>query len=104
MAENAFGYDYGTKPKVMVVADIEFSNILRNSCIGLGYGQVPNFGDLSNVPLLTMLFRDLESGDNAFHILMIYALLLEMGTQSVLDLWSSMEGIMGYVSTQSMNN
>ena len=66
MVENAFGYDYGTKPKVMVVADIEFSEKLRNGCIGLGYGQVPHFGDLSNIPLLTMLFKDLESGDKCF--------------------------------------
>lgn len=66
MVEIVYGYDYGTKPKVMVVADIEFPEILRTSFMALGYGQVPQFGDLSNVPLLMMLFKDLESGDKCF--------------------------------------
>ena len=66
MVEIVYGYDYGIKPKVMVVADIEFPEILRTSFMALGYGQVPQFGDLANVPLLVMLFRDLESGDKCF--------------------------------------
>jgi hypothetical protein len=66
MVENVFGYDYGTKPKVMVVADMEFPEMLRNSFMALGYGQVPQFGDLVNVPFLMMLFKDLENGDKCF--------------------------------------
>ena len=66
MVEIVYGYDYGTKPKVMVVADIEFPDILRTSFMALGYGQVPIFGDLANVPLLMMLFKDLEGGDKCF--------------------------------------
>lgn len=66
MVENVFGYDYGIKPKVMVVADTEFPEILRNSFVAVGYNQVPQFGDRVNVPLLMMLFKDLESGDKCF--------------------------------------
>ncbi len=51
---------------MMIVADIEFPEILRNSFMALGYGQVPQFGNLENVPLLMMLFKDLDSGDKCF--------------------------------------
>jgi hypothetical protein len=107
MVEIVHGYDYGTKPKVMVVADIEFPEILRNSFMALGYGQVPQFGDLANVPLLMMLFKDLDGGMvgiNAFHISMLGAMLLETGTQLVLDSLSSTTGDMGCVSTRIMNS
>lgn len=66
MVENAFGYDYGTKPQVVVVADMEFPEILRRSFIALAYVQVPQFGSLINSPLLMMVFKDEDSGHKCF--------------------------------------
>lgn len=66
MVENAFGYDYGTKPHVVVVANMEFPEILRSSFIALAYGQTPQFGALMNSPLLMMVFKDEDSGNKCF--------------------------------------
>jgi hypothetical protein len=66
MTNIAFGYDYGTKHQVVVVADMEFPEMLRSSFIALAYGQVPQFGALVNSPLLMMVFKDEDSAQKCF--------------------------------------
>jgi len=66
MIENLFGYDYGTKPQVVIVGDMEFRDILRSSFIALAYGQIPKFRALKNCPLLMMVFEDEDSGHKCF--------------------------------------
>ncbi|MGA9099257.1 MAG: hypothetical protein WB392_10030, partial [Methanotrichaceae archaeon] len=66
MPIKVFGYDYGTKPQVAVIADIEFPEILRSSFIALAYDQVPQFGALVNSPLLTMVFKDDDGAQKCF--------------------------------------
>ena len=64
--EGVFGYDYGIKPRVMVTGDIEFPELLRSSFIALGYGELPQFGDLANIPSLTMAFKNNVEGRECF--------------------------------------
>lgn len=64
--QQPFGYDYGTRPKVMVVGDGEFPSLLRQSLTALGYGTVPHFGVLVDAPLLTMMFDDERVGKECF--------------------------------------
>jgi len=61
-----FGYDYGIKPKVMVVGDIEFSNYLHKAMIhGLGYICIPQ-NALVNQPLrIALMFNNEEHGKKA---------------------------------------
>jgi hypothetical protein len=53
-----FGYDYGTKPIVLVGGDVEFIDLLNRGFLALGYGRVPEFGLLIDVPLLLMGFKN----------------------------------------------
>jgi hypothetical protein len=64
--QQPFGYDYGTRPKVMVVGDGEFPSLLRRSLTALGYGMVPHFGVLVDAPLLAMMFDDEHVGRECF--------------------------------------
>jgi len=64
--QQPFGYDYGTRPKVMVVGDGEFPNLLRQSLTALGYGTVPHFDVLVDAPLLAMMFDDEHVGNECF--------------------------------------
>lgn len=61
-----FGYDFGTRPKVMVVGDGEFPSLLRRGLVALGYGKVPQFGVLVNIPLLNLGFKDEAIGRECF--------------------------------------
>lgn len=60
------GFDYGTKPTVGVLGDVEFPHLLRRGLIGLGYGLVPQFGLLVNPPFLAMVFEDAEIARDCF--------------------------------------
>ena len=64
--QKPFGYDYGTKPKVIVVGDGEFPHLLRRSLTALGYGTVPHFSVLVDAPLLVMMFDDERVGLECF--------------------------------------
>lgn len=61
-----FGYDYGIKPKVMVVGDVEFTNHLHKASIyGLGYIGIPE-NALVNQPLrIALIFNNKEYGMKA---------------------------------------
>jgi hypothetical protein len=53
-----FGYDYGTKPIVLVPGDTEFIDLLNRGFLAIGYGVVPEFGLLVDAPLLLMGFKN----------------------------------------------
>ena len=53
-----FGYDYGTKPIVLLPGDTEFLDLLNRGFLALGYGIVPEFGLLVDTPLLLMGFKN----------------------------------------------
>ena len=61
--QQPFGYDYGTRPKVMILGDGEFPSLLRRGLAALGYGTVPHFGVLVDTPLLSMMFDDEQVGN-----------------------------------------
>lgn len=58
-----FGYDYGIKPKIMIVGDVEFSNYLHKANIyGIGYMSIPE-NALQNRPLkIALIFNNEEYG------------------------------------------
>ena len=60
------GFDYGTKPSLMVVGDYSFPDLLRRGLVGLGYSLLPEHGLLVNPPLLVMIFNDLEIAKEVF--------------------------------------
>lgn len=53
-----FGFDYGTKPRVAVVGDLEFPQLLSDGLVALGYLEIPQFGVLVDPPVLVMAFWD----------------------------------------------
>src|SRR5215216_2911664 len=61
------GYDYGTKPIVVVIGDTEFPDLLiRGDFAAVGYDLVEHFGLLVNAPRLTMVFRDVALARECF--------------------------------------
>lgn len=52
------GFDYGTKPRVAVVGDLEFLQLLSDNLVALGYSEVPQFGILVDPPVLVMVFQN----------------------------------------------
>jgi hypothetical protein len=63
---NPIGYDYGIKPRIMIIGDMQFPALLRDGFIALGYSYAPQFGVLSNVPLLVMIFNDENIAEECF--------------------------------------
>ena len=61
-----FGYDYGTKPCVAVVGDLEFPQLFSDGLVALGYMKIPQFGILVDPPVLVMAFRDKTMGRECF--------------------------------------
>lgn len=61
-----FGFDYAIKPKIMIVADVEFSELIRKASIfGLGYISIPQ-NALVNQPLqIALIFNNEEYGRKA---------------------------------------
>lgn len=64
--QQAFGYDYGTRPKVIVAGDGNYPRLLQKSLIALGYGQLPHFGNVFDAPLLALMFDDEQIGRDCF--------------------------------------
>ena len=61
------GYDYGTKPTVMIVGDTEFPNFLGSEeFVALAYDQVFEFGLLINPPRLSLVFSNVEVARKCF--------------------------------------
>ena len=61
------GYDYGTKPIILIVGDAEFPNLLvRGDFTAVGYDVVEHFGLLVNAPRLTMIFQDVGIARECF--------------------------------------
>jgi hypothetical protein len=53
-----FGFDYGTRPVVLVPGDVEFMDLLNRGFEAIGYGEVAQFGVLVDAPLLLMGFKN----------------------------------------------
>ena len=51
------GYDYGVPPRLGVMGDIEFPSLLARSLRAVGYGEVPQFGAMANVPILSLFLE-----------------------------------------------
>jgi hypothetical protein len=64
--QRAVGYDYGTKPKVMVMGDMEFPSLLGDSYLALAYAVEPQFGALVDAPMLVMVFENEAAGRACF--------------------------------------
>ncbi len=61
-----FGFDYAIKPKIMIVGDIEFPDLIRKASIfGVGYISIPQ-NVLVNQPLkIALIFNNEEYGRKA---------------------------------------
>lgn len=60
------GYDYSTKPLVLVGGDIQFIQLLQDGFLAVGYGVVPEFGLLINAPALWIMFDTTEAARKCF--------------------------------------
>lgn len=67
------GCDYGVKPRVIIMGNIEFLEMLRSSLLALGYGRLPTFKLLVNAPFLGMAFNDDEVARRCFSIFKSWA-------------------------------
>jgi hypothetical protein len=63
---NCFAYDYGVKPTIMILGDVDFQTKLGPHFVALGYTLTPTFEDLVNVPTLGMLFDSEDSARDCF--------------------------------------
>ncbi|MGC2236789.1 MAG: hypothetical protein WA584_11550 [Pyrinomonadaceae bacterium] len=61
-----FGFDYGCKPILIVPGDFDFINLLNDGFLALGYGDIPEYGLLIDVPLLVMLFENEDVARECF--------------------------------------
>jgi hypothetical protein len=61
-----FGFDYGCKPILIVPGDFDFINLLNEGFLALGYGDIPEYGLLIDVPLLVMLFENEDVARECF--------------------------------------
>ena len=64
--EHVIGHDYGTKPRVMVMGDLEFLTLLGDSFLALAYAVEPQFGALLNAPMLVLVFENESAGRTCF--------------------------------------
>jgi hypothetical protein len=61
-----FGFDYGTKPRIAVVGDLEFPQRLSDGLVALGYLRIPQFSVLVDPPVLVMAFQDKTIAQECF--------------------------------------
>ena len=64
--QHAVGYDYGTKPRVMVLGDMEFSSLLDDSLLAIGYAVESQFGAMVDAPMLVLIFENESAGRACF--------------------------------------
>ena len=64
--QNRFGVDFGLKPRVLVVGDMEFAVGLSASLVALGYMLLPQFRGERDVPAVALLFDDENQGRQSF--------------------------------------
>lgn len=62
------GYDYGLKPRLMLLGNTDFPELLRKSFVALLYGQMPDFGGLVEPPFLGLAFEDMHIARRCFGI------------------------------------
>lgn len=61
-----YGYDYGTKLKIMLLADTEFPSLIANNLLGLGSEEFLDQETNKKTILLVMVFRDKDSAIECF--------------------------------------
>ena len=64
--DHLVGYDYGTKPKVMIVGDVEFPSLLGDKFLALAYAVEPQFRALVNAAMLVLVFENEATGRKCF--------------------------------------
>lgn len=76
----AKGMDYGVPPRLMLVANPVFDKLWGAAgCGGVGYLQIPQFRDESNVPAACLMFDDLDRGVELFRLLKSWDLETDSG-------------------------
>lgn len=61
------GYDYGIKPNIMVVGDVEYINLINKGVpIAMGYGRLPSYKSLANPLFACLMFENEEKGIECF--------------------------------------
>jgi hypothetical protein len=64
--DHLVGYDYGTKPKMMIVGDVEFPSLLGDKFLALAYAVEPQFRALVNAAMLVLVFENEAAGRECF--------------------------------------
>jgi len=61
------GFDYGLKPRCMIIGDMEYPNLLHQAkVVAIGYGVLPHFGPLSNTIFTSLIFENKTKGRECF--------------------------------------
>jgi hypothetical protein len=61
-----YGFDYGTKPRVMILGDFTFPQFISNKLLGVGYGFYPQYKEWLRIPMLALIFETEDEGKKAF--------------------------------------
>ena len=62
------GYDYGLKPRLMLVGNTEFPALLSKPLLAVAYGRMPDVGGLIELPFLGFLFDTTQNARHCFGI------------------------------------
>lgn len=66
----SFGLDYGIRPHIMSVANIDFSNLWNKAkCIAMAYTVIPQQGLRVNLPMAGMVFENFDFAEELFKLM-----------------------------------
>lgn len=60
------GFDYGIKPSIVVLGDMQFHELLQSGLQALGYGELPQFGVQIDAPFVAFAFSGEEIAQESF--------------------------------------
>jgi len=61
------GFDYGIKPNILVMSDVEFPNLIHEGKVrAVAYGRLPYYELLNEPMFVSLVFEDDEKGEECF--------------------------------------
>lgn len=66
----SLGFDYGVRPHIMSVANLDFSNLwFKAKCIAMAYTVIPQLGLRANLPMAGMVFERFDFAEELFKLM-----------------------------------
>lgn len=66
----SLGFDYGIRPHIMSVANLEFPNLWNKAkCIAMAYTVIPQLGLRVNLPMAGMVFENFDFAEELFRLI-----------------------------------